>query len=220
MQESSLKDSTMTVVAVSDSATSLEQDVGRAPDGDTLAFAFETAIDDMANHCSERSAYSLEAVFSGYENGSQSTYYFDKDMTLTYLTTSWDSEGSSGTSSLYFLGDSLVAAREENQYDGYQEIVLVHTAFKPAFGISKTNGTDDDSSPTVLAEKYYRSRNDDTLNEVRRLLALLKENADSVSVEDKVVRVHLENVVNYGEDFTETQDFRIDKSLFESIVKD
>jgi hypothetical protein len=192
---------------------------GTPADMDTMAFAFETAIDDIANRWKEQTAYSLNATFSGYENGADATYYFDNQLQLSYCTVTWSMEGSSGTYSYFFQNDSLVAGREENQYNDFQELVLVHPGFRPIFGFSKTEGADSDSIPSYVSEEDYVTKNSDALNEFSRLLDRLRTYADSVTVGDNVITLHLENVVNYGEDFTETEDFRIDKPIFDLLIK-
>jgi hypothetical protein len=189
------------------------------PDMDTMALAFETAIDDIANRWKEHSAYSLDASFSGYETGADATYYFTKDLQLSYCMVTWSMEGTSGTYSYFFQNDSLVAGREENQYNDFQEVVLIHPGFRPIFGFSKTEGADADSIPSYISEEDYVTKNSNALNEFSRLLDRLRAYADSVTVGDHVVTLHLENIVNYGQEFTETEDFRIDKPVFDLLIR-
>jgi hypothetical protein len=226
IQESSSADST----SLSDSPTadlepeddSNEEDTFSEEgddNSDTLAFALEAVIDDEANNASESAVYSLSASFSGYENSADAMYYYDSALALKYSVVTWASEGTSGSYTYYFQDGNVIAGREENAYNDYEEIVLIHTRFKPTYGLSKTNGTENDSQPSYLGEADYVSKNADAINEYERLIGRIAKYQDSVSYEGDFITLHLENVVNYGEDFTETENFRISKPVFERLIK-
>lgn len=220
MQESSVpnSDSTLATYTEFDSASGEFND--DSENNDSLLTSIGNAVDDIASAAKEKSLYSLRGTFAGHENSADATYFFDATMSLTYCTVKWGSEMTSGSFEYYFINDSLVAGLEENAYNDFEESVTLHTKFHPIYGYSTTNGTEDDSGVTYLGEADYYSRNSDSLQEYNRLLNRIREYQDSVSTDGEYITIHLENVVNYGEDFLETEDFRISKSVFENIIKD
>jgi hypothetical protein len=186
---------------------------------DTLQLTFASAIDDVANAARERSVYSLKGIFAGYENAAEAVYYFDSSLSLTYCTVAWTSEANSGSFNYYFSNDSLVAGREENAYNDFEELVLLHTKYHPIYGLSTTNGSEDDSGVTYLSEGEFISRRKTSREEYDRLVERIKEFQHSVSIEGDFVTIRHENLVNYGEDFTEREDYRMSKTIFEKLVR-
>jgi hypothetical protein len=97
--------------------------------------------------------------------------------------------------------------------------MLLHTGFKSVYGFARTNGTETDSIVTYLTKEDYVLKNSDALNEFGRLISRISEYQDSVNVNGESVTLQIENIVNYGEDFTETETFRIDKVIFDGMIK-
>jgi hypothetical protein len=226
-QDGSLTPSDTTSLAEADTASEYNDNTEYADEvveeeiaDDTLASAFQTAIDETATELTTASVYTLTASFSGYESGTDAEYHFDEDMSLAYCNVTWSMEGSSGSYTYYFTNDELVAGEEQNSYNDYEETVLLHRKFKPSYGFTTTNGTEDDSNHTILGEADYISRNTDSHNELDRILSRIREYQDSVSIEDDVYTIRIENIVNYGEDFTETEQFKISKKLFDAWIKE
>jgi hypothetical protein len=48
----------------------------------------------------------------------------------------------------------------------------------------------------------------------------IKEYRNSISTGGDMVKIHIENTVNYGEDFIETEDFEISQAVFDQLIKD
>ena len=191
-----------------------------APDSDTLSLAIESALDDLANQSAERCPYTLSAQVSGYESGSDATYHYDSAVSLRYVVVQWDMEGSSGSYTYYFNNDQLIAGREENSYNDYEEIVAFHSRFRPVSGYSLTNGTEDDSQPGYLSEGDFILKQVDAINEYQRLLARISELRDSVAQKGDEFVFRTEKVVNYGEDFTEKEEYRMSRAVYEKLFKE
>lgn len=185
---------------------------------DTLQISIEYAVEQTATEHESLSRYTLNASFSGYETSTEATYHFDSLISLTHCSASWSSEGTSGTYTYYFKDNKIVAGREENYYNDFEEVVTLHSAFNPVFGFTKTNGSEDDSDVTYLGEADFESRNSDAQNQFRNLLTRIAEYQDSIITNGETITIHIENIVNYGEDFTETEHFEISKPVFESLI--
>jgi|GEM_PF-5710408 len=192
---------------------------GHMESGDTLSLAIEAALDDLASQSLETCPYTVSSKYSGYESQTDWTYYFDSALTLRYAVVSWDMEGTSGNSTYYFEHDQLVAGREENSFNDYEEIVAFHSKFKPVYGYSITNGTENDSMPTYLYEADYISKNSDATSNYQQVLDRIIEYSDTVVVAGDYVTIHIENIVNYGDDVTETEDYRVSRVVFDKLIK-
>jgi hypothetical protein len=187
---------------------------------DSLAQAITEAVDETEEERKNASVFSLSGTFKGYENSTDASYYFDNNLTLTYCDVSWSMEGTSGKFMYLFDGDDLVGGHEDNYYNDFEEYVTLHSKFNPTFGFSKTNGAEDDSYINLIGEADFLSRKSDANTQFQRLVSRIKEYQDSVTIDGEFFVLRLENVVNYGEDFTETEEYKISKRVFDKLIKD
>lgn len=184
---------------------------------DSLQNTLETALEQVAITWEENAVYELNGSYNGYENSSDARYYFDSLMQLTHCTVNWAAEGSEGNYSYYFKGDQLYALREENMYDNYEETVLLHAAFSPLYGLMVTNGASDDFSISYLREDDYLMKQSDAVNEYRSLLGRILQLQDSVEEDEGAVTIRVEENLEGGNEFKSTEEFIIDKKLFDAI---
>jgi hypothetical protein len=166
------------------------------------------------------SYYTITARYSGYEYGADATWYFDSLLNLTYGEVSWSSDAGEGEYKYFFENDDLLAGTEENSDHSSVEKVFIHKRSKPYYGVSKTYGAEGDSTATFIYEPSYTSKNSSVKHDYAKLLTRLQQYRDSVSVGLDDVTLHIENVVNYGEDFTETEDYNISKILFDKLIRE
>jgi hypothetical protein len=162
--------------------------------------------------------YTIRARYSGYEYGADATWYFDSLLNLRYGEASWSSDAGEGEYKYFFKNDDLLAGTEENSDHSNVEKMFIHEGFKPCYGFSKTFGAED-STITFIYQPGYTSKNNNVKQDYTKLLTRLQQYRDSVSVGLDDVNLHIENVVNYGEDFTETEDYTISKILFDKLIK-
>jgi hypothetical protein len=188
---------------------------------DSTLIAIDYGVEQIATDCEAKTVRSLSASFSGYENSADATYYFDSLYALSYCTATWSSEGTSGNYAYYFRNDSLVAAKEDNFYNDSNETIMLVTGFTPLYGYTRNDGTDvqEDARIRYLRVDDYNSKQKDVTSEFSRLINRIRDNQDSVSITDELVTIHIENIVNYGEDFIETEHFEIDKDIFDALIK-
>jgi hypothetical protein len=125
-------------------------------------------------------------------------------------------EGSSGNYSYYFENDSLAAGKEDNSYNTYDESIIFCRGLKPYPGLISTTG-ENESDPVYLTEPDFLTKNRDALNEYQQLITRISSNSDEAVTQNGYSKIHIENVVNYGEDHTETEDFELDAPLFEAL---
>jgi hypothetical protein len=218
--ETSLADTTsLPPSEVTNETTPAFEEVAMDVEDDSMKLEINNGIEDIASLCKNRSVHTLSGSFSGYESSADATYYFDSLFSLTYCTVNWGSEGTSGNYTYYFRNDSLIAGMEENYYNDSEEVIYVYTGSAPVFGYSKSNSPDTDESVTYMSEKDYNSKNADAVNELNRLIGRISEYQDSVSVSGKLVTLRIENTVNYGEDFTETENFDMSQEIFDNLIR-
>lgn len=190
-------------------------------EGDSLVNAIRIAVDELAQKMEGDAPYTISARYSGYESGSESTWYFDSSMNLKYCKGSWDMEGTSGSYTYYFDGDDLMAYSAEDLYQESSESTILHTSFKPTYGFS-TAGSEESTDTTMLYEEAYNSNNQSAREEFSKLLRLIRDNMDSATVSDQEVSIRIERVdsQNYGMDVTISENYSISKALFDNYIKE
>ncbi|MEX1240744.1 MAG: hypothetical protein WEB30_13545 [Cyclobacteriaceae bacterium] len=191
-------------------------------DPDALMEAIQLEIEKTSSGFDETGAkeYTILSSFKGYENTSEGIWILDSLLNLEFCEVDWGMEGSSGSYTYYFSDENILAAEEQNYYNDYEETVWIHSKFKPIFGFSKTNGTENDSIPYFFQEAEYISKNEQAKQDFSRLLLRIRELQDSLSSNGDEIIIVTENVVDYGEDFTETEKYVLSKTLFNIMVKD
>jgi len=190
------------------------------PESDSLAVVIEKAIQDIEREFgSMTDYYTISSRFDGYESGSESTWYFDKSLNLKYAKGSWDMEGTEGTYAYYFDGEDLLASIADDQYQEGSESTLIHKGFAPIFGFTRSNNEGAEGVSYVY-ESAYTTSNKSAKEEFSKLLDLIRNNLDSAIVNDYEVSIHIENVVNYGIDVTQKEDYSISKVLFDKLIKE
>lgn len=200
-----------------------EEDMGDSYADDTtdpLQLSIETALNDLSEAVEPHMQFKLSATFNGYENGIDSHYYFDSLLNLRYSTVSWSSEGTSGNYTYYFDNGKLVGARESNYYQDREELLLLHADFKPNYGVLKTEREPNQHELTYLSESDFITKSMEALSEYQRLIKRVKEYKDSVTIQNEVVKLQIQNVVNYGEDFTEQENFEMSRKVYDVLIRD
>lgn len=190
-------------------------------DPDSMALAIQLEIDKTASSIINPLSkyYTITSTFSGYENSADGTWYVDSLLNLRRCELTWSTEYTSGYHDYYFADNNILAGTEDNAYNDYEESVWIHTAFKPTYGYSKTNGTENDSTLYFLQEGDYESRNASIRDDFNNLLNRISEYQDSILQSSDKITIHIENVVNHGDDITETEDYTVSKVLFHKIIK-
>lgn len=164
--------------------------------------------------------YTIYSSFKGYENTAEGKWLVDSLLHLKLCEVDWGMEGSSGSYSYWLQNDEILAGEEQNYYNDYEETVLIHSGFQPTYGFSRTNGTENDSIPYFLQEADYISKNERAKGDFSKLISRIRELQHSVSLTGDEIIILDENVVNYGDDFTETEKYVLSKTLFDIIVND
>src|SRR5688572_24389769 len=179
VMDSLVTDSISTVEVSQLNDEEIAEEIPDEPEGDSLIHAITAAIDEVsATREQEGEKYTMSARYNGYESGSESTWYFDSSLNLKYCNGSWDMEGTSGTYSYYFDGDDLVAYSSEDMYQEGGEVMLLHTAFTPTYGFTRSSSGEEETI-TYLYESTYNSQNASAKDEFSKLLNLIRENLDS-----------------------------------------
>lgn len=184
---------------------------------DTTQSSFLECLEAMATELETQSVYKLSVSFSGYENSSDATYYFDSLYNLLYSETSWSMEGTSGTYVSYFQNDLLAASREINSYNTYDEEVIL-CPHDGLYGDRTVSGDGDAAfqNPTIDND-YFKSKQAEVINEFNRIKDRVSEYANEATKESEVTKIRIENSINYGQDYLETETFEIDTPLFEAL---
>lgn len=194
-----------------------ERDASREGIEDAIDQALNTTEDDRR----QSSVYSLAATVNAFESGTDGAYYFDEDHSLTYCQVSWRMEEyTSGTYTYFFYSNELIAGYEQTSFNDYEETVYFHENLKPHYGYSNTEGAEDDTAVGLLGEADFITRKTDFQNHFESLILRLKEYRDNVIFEGDMAVIMIENVVSHnGEDFTETEEYRISREVFERLIK-
>jgi hypothetical protein len=129
-------------------------------------------------------------------------------------------EGTGGSFTYYFEGDDILAGKEINSYNDYEELIWINNRFKPAYGFSRTDGADADDQINYLTRADYEAKNNSVKADYQKLLIRIREYQDSLKINGDEVSIFIENIVNYGEDFTEKEEFTINKVLFDELFGD
>jgi len=127
-------------------------------------------------------------------------------------------EGSSGSYSYYFENENLVAGKEDNSYNAYDENTIFCKGLSPFVGLTSTAG-ETETDPVPLTESAFLTKNKDALNEYHRLLSQIAEYSGEATTDGSHTNIHIENIVNYGEDYTETEDFEISTPLYDALFQ-
>jgi hypothetical protein len=161
--------------------------------------------------------YYINASVSGYEHSFDATYYFDSLLSLTSCSISWSMEGTSGSGEYYFIEEELAGGEEKIYYNDSEEEIWIYKS-PEHYGFTRTMGTDSDSV-NPLGESEYNEKRNEIWNDFEKLLSRVRENEDAVGIGEKRVTIHLENVVEYGEEFIETEDYDMDRVVYDQLVK-
>jgi hypothetical protein len=215
---------------ISGSSSAKETDVLQKAEGfgvedDTLAVAVHEKIAGLLLSYNKNVAYcrSISYSFEGYENVSEETWYIDLKFKLKYCIGSWESEGLSGKYTQFFRNDSLFALIEENSYHESGETIEMHTDFMPVYGYTRTAGQSDDGEYTenlvYSNHQEYQKKNNRTWDEYRKTIRRIRELRDKAVFLGEEVRITNEEIMNYGEDFTQREGFRLDRQLFNRIIR-
>jgi hypothetical protein len=187
---------------------------------DSIAATLQSQTEDLEREVKARIYLTLHANYSGYEADSEATWYFDSLLNIIFCEISWNTEGTSGSYTYYFEGDDILAGNELNSYNDYEELIWMNKHFKPAYGFSRTDGSDADDQISYLTKMDYESKNTSIKEDYQKLLNRLREYQDSASVNGNDVSILIENVVNNSEDFPEKEEFTVNKIIFEELIKD
>lgn len=197
-------------------------EIATEEDPDALVEAIMLEIEKTWSGPDETKAseYTIHSTFTGYENTSKGKWVVDSLLNLRYCEVDWGMEGSSGSYSYVFEGDTILAGEEQNYYNDYEESVWIHSGFKPTYGFSKTEGTEDDSIPYFLQEADYISKNERANDDFSKLILRIRELQDSVSSIGSEITIVSEKIANHEEGFTETERYRLSRKLFDRLLND
>ncbi|HEY3406073.1 MAG TPA: hypothetical protein VGK59_21955 [Ohtaekwangia sp.] len=198
----------------------LDEDPLDAED-DSITNAITDAINALSEKVKEGDYYTISSGYSGYESGSESTWYFDSQLNMVYCTGRWDMEGNSGSYTYYFEDNDLLAYSAEDQGQESTETTLLHSAFKPLCGLVRTS-TETGEDIRYLDESAYSSNNASAKEDFRHVLDLIRSNQESADFTGPEVSIHIANVdsTNYGMEVTLTENYSISKILFDKLIKD
>ena len=157
----------------------------------------ENLIDSLKSLLNSQDYYKIEISFSGYESGSEETWYYDSLGVICAYHLNWDMEGQSGENYHWFENGKMSVLYEETT--GGNDETEIKFLKKPA-----------DSDKL----KNYDS---DSKNQEQKTFNLINENSDKKVEDENTVSITIEETVNYGGDFTQTTNIYIDKALYEIL---
>jgi len=160
------------------------------------------ALDDKENEAldslkslSYSDYFMIDVTYDGYESGNHETWYYDSLANLSYFYSSWDMEGSSGERYYWFHKGNLYAVYEET-LSGEEEPEIIF-----------------ETSPSNQVRSEIAIEN-------QKIIQLINKNLDKVIDETDTKSITLEEVKDYGIEFTEKTEITIDSFLWNRLFKD
>ena len=145
-----------------------------------------------------------------YEAGSSITWYFDKDITPVYYSMTWSAEGNEGSTE-YIAEKSKVVCSWIEDNSGNEKWCLQTGGFR-----TTTDEASGEESKTELADNYGEEQSRNLQSELVHLSDFFRE-AGEVQEEGDWFTFRLENIVNYGGEFTEYTEVRVHKKVFDEL---
>lgn len=215
----SLSNDNDTTVAPSD--TEEPQEISEPDNADSLVAVLQSRAEQVvASVQSKLSVYETISISnSGYESGSDATWYFDSAMNVRFYDASWSMEGTDGNYKLVFKDDEFIGGTEENGYPvGTENFWYINNA-DDYFGFSRLSD-DGEERVNFIYDNGFQAKRTEVLTYRDNLFQRIREIADSAEVGEETVTYHAESIQNYGEDFTSTEDITISRKLFDALIKE
>ena len=185
---------------------------------DSIRSAIMAAIDDITTEATYRTAYNLSSDFFGFESSNNVSYNFDSLYNLTYCVIDWNLEGSSGSAAYYFENGELIAGTEQDYHGDTENDLVFHKGFGPVCGYLMVTEPGSVAKVTDFTQKELNNKQTELLNNLKAMLETIKQNIDSVAVDEFTATLHSETTANYGEDFTSTHDYTMDVAIFNRFI--
>lgn len=178
-------------------------------DGDTTLEGRYAAWKDRIDMMKD-TLYEVSMTNKQYEASSDATWFFDAEMNAVYFSVSWSMEGTGGFTELIAMESTVFCSTvEENS-----------TNEKWCRSTGGVRTTMDDNSgeetKTDLEYDYGNQQSERLRDELTTLSAFLRD-AKVVEEEDGWLKLRIEKVVNYGEDFTEYGEVRVPRKVYEEL---
>jgi hypothetical protein len=135
----------------------------------------------------------ITIAYDGYESSSDESLYYDSLGTICGYHVTWNMEGTSGEEFYWFDKGKLSYVYEET-YGQEEEPDVVFI--------------DGNEEPGKIL-KY----NPDIASIEQRISKLMTDKPDNVTEDETSVTIYIEEIKNYGQDFTETTKINFDKAL-------
>jgi hypothetical protein len=145
-----------------------------------------------------------------YEAGSRIKWYFDQDITPVYYSMTWSAEGNEGSTE-YIVKNSKVVCSWVEDNSGDEKWCLQTGGFR-----TTSNDASGEETKEELSENYGEEQSRNLQSELGHLSEFFGE-ATEVEEDGDWITFRLENVVNYGGEFTEYMEARVHKKVFEEF---
>jgi hypothetical protein len=145
-----------------------------------------------------------------YEASSSVTWYFDSEINPIYFSITWSSEGNEGSTEYVVKNREVMCAWIEG--NSTEEKWCKSTG-----GFRKTRDENLGGEKTEQLDGAYGGAQSSSLeSELEKLSAFFKE-AGEVEEDGDWITFRLENVVNYGAEFTEYTEAKVHKRVFDQL---
>jgi hypothetical protein len=145
-----------------------------------------------------------------YEASKSVVWYFDSAILPVYFYESWSMEGNEGSTERFVEGGSVMCATiEENSMN---EKWCAATGGIRAF--SEGNSTEKEN---IKNDDVYGDKQTSAFHSDFQALSSLLQQATLVQENETMLTLEIKNVVNYGDDFTETVEIKIPRKVLEDF---
>jgi hypothetical protein len=158
--------------------------------------------------------YQVNIVFNGYESMSDVTWFFDKEFSVRCYKQNWSMEGQEGSEEFFLRNDSIICMMEIET--GGVGTITTRVCTEVG-GMKTTENYDQDPVNEPVPANYL----DDKRKEFDRYLQTLKDLLGGVEVTEpdaETYTLKIENVVDVGQEVTETTTITIPKALYEKLT--
>lgn len=156
---------------------------------------------------------------SGYEQQTETTWYFDSSISLVGRSQRWSAEGREGNSFHVFDQGKLLAFHDEEGNDVSKNITI-YEAERGGMSFQEQDGIRLDTTFRTVSKQQIADAVKDVKDLLRQALQTLRENQDDKAEKGDRISLRLEREENIGaESTTEVVEISIDKKLFVSLIE-
>jgi hypothetical protein len=161
----------------------------------------------------------LDLTGSGYEQQTETTWYFDSAISLVGRSQRWAAEGREGNSFHVFDQGRLLAFHDEDGNDISKTITVYDTELG-GMSFQEEDGIRLDSTLRPVTKQQITDEVNDVKDLLRYALQTLRENQDDQKEEGDRINLRLEREENVGTETTiEVVEIAIDKRLYAPLME-